>query len=235
LHMERSYPTDLWSKNRLVSGNIFAIVQFLTLKPGITLLATGDSHIQGTSTTEQFSSFVYRATTTLRRRVPESGPIGMVNCAVGGMTSEEFFCRFEGLVRDVSPSCAILPGWTFNDGTGVNQANRRQMELFIARLLLAIETCKSRGILPIILTPFPRGLASMTTERLEAWRWVRKQIMSALESTEIVIDATALLGNDTEHGDFDGTYLPSLSTDQIHPNDRGHSVLAEALIARFLS
>jgi len=57
------------------------------------------------------------------------------------------------------------------------------------------------------------------------WRRLRASIMALRETGAIVLDATSLLGQ-SSCGEFDGTYLPKYSDDQIHPNDHGHAALA---------
>jgi hypothetical protein len=227
-YRERPASTQAWIDNQLAPGTLFPMVQFLTLKPGIAGIVTGDSHAQGTSTSEQFSSFLYGATASLGQTYLNKIPFSMTNCAVGGLGSEEFFARFEALFRAVQPSYAVLPGWTYNDRTGDVRADQTLMNVFLARLLSAVEICEANGTLPIILTPFPRNADAMTEVQLEPWRWLRAELLRLRGSAAVVIDATSILGRQ-DNGVFDGTYLPSMSSDQMHPNDEGHIAIARAL------
>jgi hypothetical protein len=203
-------------------------VQFLTHKPGISGMVTGDSHAQGTSTTDQFSGFLHAATGILGQTYLDNIPFSMTNCAVGGLVSEEFFARFESLIRAVQPSYAVLPGWTYNDSTGEIKADQTAMNIFFARLLSVVEMCESNEILPIILTPFPRNTEAMTEVQLRPWRWLRENLLALRNSGTIVIDATSILGRQ-HNGVLDGTYISSMSDDQTHPNDGGHIALAKAI------
>jgi hypothetical protein len=225
---DRSASTQTWIDNQLAPGTLFPMVQFLTRKPGISGIVTGDSHAQGTSTTEQFSSFLHGATALLGQTHFNNIPFSMTNCAVGGLGSGEFFARFESLMQAVRPSYTVLPGWTFNDTTGAVKADQTAMNIFFARLLSAAEMCEVNGILPIILTPFPRNPEAMTEVQLAPWYWLRESLLGLSKSGTAVIDATAILGHQKD-GVFDGTYLPSMSVDQMHPNDDGHVAIAKAI------
>jgi hypothetical protein len=226
------YPTSTqtWIDNQLTPGTLFPMVQFLTCKPGISGIVAGDSHAQGTSTTEQLSSFIHYATASLGQIYFNDIPFSMTNCAVGGLGSEEFFARLECLIQAVQPSYAVLPGWTYNDKTGTVKADQAAMNVFLARLLNAMEMCESNGIFPIILTPFPRNADAMTEVQLAPWRQLRETLLGLRNSATTVIDATSILGRQ-ENGIFDGTYLPSMSFDQMHPHDDGHTAIARAIAA----
>ncbi len=218
-----------WLENHIVPGTSFPVVQFLTLRAGIAGMSVGDSHAQGTSTTEQYRSYGFCATADLIRRNQNKTPFSMVNCALGGLGSEVFFARFETLIDAVRPSYALLPGWTYNDPSNGIYADRVAMDVFLARLINAVELCRTRGILPIILTPFPRDQAAMEPVRLEPWRRLREILLGLQGPDLVVVDATTVLGK-VHDGVFDGTYLPALSNDDMHPNDDGHVAVSALLV-----
>jgi hypothetical protein len=221
-------PAQAWRQNGLVNGSLIPIVQFVTAHAGIVGIGTGDSHHQGTATSDQFTGFLYRAITQLGRCYIGSLPFGMVNCAVGGLTSWRFFPRMEVLLRAVRPSFAVLPGWSYNDGAKPRRAPDALATEFLVRLTKAVETCGENGVLPILLTPFPRDRAAMTPPQVAAWRWLRERILGMGDEAAVVLDATALLGRESAEA-LDGTYLRGTSTDGAHPNDSGHTVVADAL------
>ncbi len=99
---------------------------------------------------------------------------------------------------------------------------------FFARLLQAADMVRLNGAVPLWLTPFPRNSSFMTAERLAPWRALRQSILGLQTAGEIVADATAVLGNMTA-GEYDGTYLPAMTSDQLHPNDNGHAAVADLL------
>ena len=221
--------TGTWIDNQLAAGSLFPLVQFMTKNPGLTGLVVGDSHQQGTSTTEQFTNFVFRAVTKIMPDHIGSVPLGFVNTAVGGLTSAQAFRRMMELIDEVRPSYAILPGWTYNDQTGDVRADRRAVETFFARLLMAIEQCEARGVLPVLMTPLPRDAESMGPAQLEPWHWLRAEILEMGRRGAVVLDATALLGR-TSFDKLDGTYRPEFTSDNMHPNDDGHAAAAGLLV-----
>jgi hypothetical protein len=230
---------ETWQANALANGSIFPIVQFLTAIPGLVGIGTGDSHHQGTSTTEQFTGFLYRCMTQLGPLGLERIPVGVVNCAVGGLASEQFFPRLEELLRSVRPSFAVLPGWTYNDRSGSVSADSAAGDRFLARAIRAAQCCAEHGVHPIFLTPFPRNRDAMTPTQIGPWAKLRQILLAMGREGVTVLDATPLLSNERD-GMFDGSYIGSRSTDGMHPNDSGHDAVAAALLrivseARYLS
>jgi hypothetical protein len=154
----------------------------------------------------------------------------MVNCAVGGLTSEQFFRRMETLLPVIQPTYVVFPGWTFNDRSGSVHADRLAVGRFMARLLQMVELCDRSGVLPIFLTPLPRNAEAMTPIQLEPWREQRSRILALRSTGAMVLDATTRLGH-VEAGESEGTYQPRMSNDGAHPNDEGHAVIAADLVA----
>jgi hypothetical protein len=224
----RGLLADNLARNRIRNGQMMAIVQFLTVNPGVTIALTGDSHHQGTSTTSEFLSFGLRCAVALGRTGLGSVPVGYANLAVGGATSQVMFPRLIRLLPDLRPDLVILPGWTYNEGHGTNKADAVAIAVFLARLIKTAETIQANGGRCIFLTPFPRNAASMSEVQLGPWRHARDAILGMRAAGALVLDAASLLGASRD-GILDGTYSPSTTTDMIHPNDTGHRVIAEAL------
>ena len=167
-----------WRQNVVANGSLIPIVQFMTNAPGLVGMVTGDSHQQGTSTTDQFTNFLYRCITVIGKTDIGKKPVGMVNCAMGGLTSQQFFPRLSQLLGPVRPSFVVLPGWTYNDCTEGTHADQVAMNIYFARLLKSAETCCVNGVKPIFLTPFPRDPGGMTPLQLTPWRRLRHLILS---------------------------------------------------------
>jgi hypothetical protein len=212
--------------NMVVNGSFIAAVQFLTRSAGIVGVTTGDSHHQGTGTTGSCNSYLAQTTIGLRRSDPNLGPFGWANCAVGGARSQQFFPYLSQLLRHVTPSYVVLPGWTANEPGPEDQADKAANDIFFARLLLAADAVRGSGAVPIWLTPFPRDAAFMTPSRLVAWRDLRQRILAMRAGGELVADATPVLGRADRGGVLDGTYQPGTTEDGIHPNDQGHARIA---------
>ena len=220
---------DLCRQNSLLNGTPLAVVQFLTDQAGIVGVVAGDSHQSGAGTESSFNNFLAQATTKLARKYLGTHPVGYVNAAVGGIATTEIFSRLEALLPAIRPTFAVLPGWTYNevDENGVHASPEANAN-FYSQLLRAAQTCKDNGVEPIFLTPFPRDSASMTPDVLQSWRQARETILRLRSEGAIVVDGGADLSA-TDGGDLTGTYRPSLSNDGVHPNDAGHSRVADEL------
>ncbi len=224
----REVDPELLPANTLVNGSFVCAVQFLTKNPSIVGMTTGDSHHQGTTTAGEFNGYLARVTTSLGRETIGSAPMGWANCAVGGAVSQQFFPFLQALMNYVQPSYVVLPGWTANEINRDSKADAVCCERFFARLLQTADMVRLSGAVPLWLTPFPRNPKFMIPERLAPWRSLRRSILGMQSAGELVADATAVLGNVTA-GHFDGTYLPGMTSDQIHPNDSGHAAVADLL------
>jgi len=211
-----------------------ACFQFLTLKPGYTIMTTGDSHQQGTSTTTQFMNFVLRSILELGAKHANRIPFGYVSCAVGGSTSEAAFSRLKRLVPIIKPSLVVLPGWIYNDEKDGINADVAIIRTFAARLMMAAETCRRHGGEPLFTTPLPRDAESMGSSQMEGWMEIREKIMNLRTVGLPVLDGASLVGALDYSGHLTGTYLPESSDDSVHPNDKGHAMIATEL-TRLLS
>jgi len=222
------FTTRLVADNGPTNGPVSPIVQFLTKRPGVVGMITGDSHHMGTSTTSQFNNFLVQCLLPLGAMTVGKAPIGLVNCAVSGMTSRRFIPRLTALLSAVRPGLVVLPGWSFNDGVDETNAGARASTEFLARILGAAEEVRAIGAVPIFLTPFPRNADDMTSERMTSWLALRQSILDLRSTGELVADATPVLGHES-FGALDGTYLGKFTTDTIHPNDAGHAAVASIL------
>jgi hypothetical protein len=72
----------------------------------------------------------------------------------------------------------------------------------------------------------------MSEAQLKPWRVLRQMTLRMESAGAVVVDATSLLGR-REGEEFDGTYIPRMSDDGAHPNDVGHSTIAETLVSIF--
>ena len=220
--------TAVLPSNMMVNGSFIAAVQFLTRRQGIVGVTTGDSHHQGTGTSGSFNNYLAQTTIALRRATGDAIPLGWASCGVGGATSQQFFPYLQRLLRHVTPSFVVLPGWTANDPGPDGLADAVAVERFFARLLATAEHVRSVGAEAIWLTPFPRDGAFMDAPRLAAWQGMREAILTLAKSGEHVVDAASVLSARSDDT-LSGTYRPGTSDDDIHPNDHGHALVAELL------
>ena len=226
----RPIDADALLVNSPVNGTPFAAVQFETAVRGIVGMITGDSHQAGTSTQSQVNSFLLQYLVKSGQQQVGQVPVGFATDACGGLRSDEFFAKTAVLIDDVGPSFVVLPGWASNDHDGRTESAREIDQAFQFRLDAAVSQVEASGALPIFLTPFPRDRASLTQARLASWVGLRAAILDKRKAGSLVLDAGALLGSVTD-GKLDGTYQPALTSDEVHPNDSGHAVLAAELDA----
>ena len=203
-------------------------VQFLTRNDGFVGMAAGDSHHQGTSTTTQFWNYLMRSTIELNARYAGRVPFGYWSTAQGGTDSEWFFGCLTNILDVARPSFIVLPGWTYNDITLAEHADRAANMTFLSRLLMTAESCARSGAIPVFLTPFPRDAGSMTPVQVGAWHELRDAIRSLRTSGAVVLDATRMLGRQLNDV-MDGTYQSEYTDDNVHPNNAGHAAISAAL------
>jgi hypothetical protein len=213
------------------AGSPIAIVQFMTVHDGITIMNVGDSHHSGLATTGDANTAVFQAASSLGRTLVGTLPVGIVNAAWPGANAQMFFGSATRLLPAVRPSIVVLPGWTFNepDASGL-LATPAANGAFSAQLLQFADLCLQHGAVPIYTTPYPRDPECMSdATRLAAWRALRQTILGMRESGSIVVDTTPVLSAADDDGSLLGTYKPGLSDDSVHPNDAGQAVVAGVL------
>jgi hypothetical protein len=215
--------------NCVASGQTMAVIEVLTERPGYLILTGGDSHHMGSSTVSEINSYLPQAVLPIGAANVGRVPFGIMNVAQGGMTSRQFFPRLANAIAAAQPSVVILPGWTSNDLSGSVRADAAANTMFLTRLIATAEVARKVGTIPIFLTPFPRDPANMTEIQVGPWLALRQAILGMEAAGEIVADATAVLGQ-RRSGVFDGTFIPNLTSDHVHPNDAGHAAVAALLM-----
>ncbi|HEY0182349.1 MAG TPA: SGNH/GDSL hydrolase family protein [Rhodopila sp.] len=207
--------------NAVGTGNAFSIVynpiyalQVMSRTAGVQIMAMGDSHIGGDKSDANMDPFWVKSALSLSS--PKL-PVMPWNTAHGGQPSATFFPLFMGNLAAGCPSIVVLQGWSANDSPPSLWYNG------IARVLSAAQKALTLGALPIITTPLPRG--SIAQANLAIWTDIRTRLLNSGTSAEI-FDVLPIVGNQSSPGVYDGTYLPGLSTDGVHPNSAGHAALA---------
>jgi hypothetical protein len=216
--------------NGLIGGSIIGCVQFLTVTKGLTGASLGDSQISGDGTTTGVSAFLMQLASKLTKGGNSDLPLGFVQCAVGGASSEEFFNIAYDTLESMDVSFCVMPGWTFNDKVGGANADHAAVRIFFGRLLGFARWCEKIGVLPIWLTPIPRNRLSMGSEQRSAWAWLYAEIKKQAGQGYVVIDVSSDFCNVTnalEAGIWpDGS---PYTNDGMHPNDNGHALIAEKI------
>jgi hypothetical protein len=216
--------------NGLIGGSIIGCVQFLTVTDGLTGASLGDSHFTGDGTTTGVSTFLMQLASILTRGGNNDLPLGFVQCAVGGASSDEFFNVAYDTLESMDVSFCVLPGWTFNDKVGSASADHAAVRIFFGRLLRFARWCEKIGVLPIWLTPIPRDSRSMGNEQRSAWMWLYAEIKKRAGPGNLVIDVSADFCNVTSEMEA-GIWPPAspYTNDGLHPNDSGHAHISEKI------
>lgn len=225
-------PDEMWGRavleNSMVNGSMVAAIQLMTKRLGIVGMNCGDGQHSGTTTLSEFNNYLAQAMTSLGHRYVGKFPCSFVVCARSGAAGTDYFAWLKALLPTVQPSFVVLPGW--EDSVGLDPAEPVDGGVFFTELKSAIVTCASHGALPIVLTPFPIDALAAAPERKAAWDAARLAVLAMRIAGTIVIDAADILGNQM-NGLLDGTYKCDCTVDNLHPNDVGHAMLADALIA----
>lgn len=199
----------------------FAVVQFIFKSPVVSLLSMGDSQVAGDSSSQGMNSATQQATILLCN----SGiPTVHWNSAWGGTTTDVFWPTGNQSINAAHPSIVVMEGWSGNDSP-INTTAAVDREL--ARFFATTHRIRQLGGQPILLTPMPRNASVMQASGvLSSWQYARNQLLAAKRGGENVLDVTPLLGDLTT-----GRFLPGVSTDDTHPNDYGHGLMAPPLAA----
>ncbi|MCP4645359.1 MAG: hypothetical protein GY851_33255 [bacterium] len=203
----------------------------------ITLVAFGDS-----TTATRGPLGIYAK--LLDKELPSRGVRAkVVNAGIGGNTTDMARARFEKDVLVHDPDVVTL-------GFGINDSaidvwkratkSRVSLERYEENLRHFIDTLKKRGARPVLMTPnclaWTPGLKAMygkppyNPDDPDGFNVTLKVYAAAVrriaEEKEVpLVDAYALFEGYAQAGLIDGLLL-----DGMHPNDRGHRLVADALL-----
>lgn len=190
-------------------------VQFLLKSGVVSLLDGGDSHFAADTTTQAINNFMTQTAIALSAAGIPALPF---TSAWGGSKRVASEPTLLNALTASSANVVFLQGWTANDPTGTTADIDKQL----ARVFRAYQRVLQAGSHPVILTPFCRNAAFLTGGVLTAWQYAYAQLMLAKSAGHNVLDVTTALASSMTTG----TYKTGLSTDDIHPNDAGHAVIA---------
>ena len=195
----------------------FYCVQYLSHSPGATLLWSGDSQFAGDTSIGNADAFPLQSAFALS--TPKR-PLAAANYAWSGSPSLIFMPILEHMLDACRPSIVVLQGWTGNDGPAPAAINA-----YAERVLKLMVRVRQLGILPILVTRFPRINLAEHRDQLalaEHWRQVQLKLNGPGSP---VLDAAAILDDPARPG----AYRAGLSNDGVHPNTAGHIALAQGL------
>jgi len=208
----------------------------------ITIVAFGDS-----TTAKRGALHIYAD--LLEKELPGRGlPSRIVNAGVGGHNTDHALARFEKDVLTQDPDVVIIQ-------FGINDAavdvwkdppakeSRVPLAKYEKNLHHIIRVLKERGAKVVLMTPNPLrwtpkmrelyGKAPYLPEETDGFNIVLKKYAEAVRKIAKA-ENTPLLDVYTSFEQFgakDDQSVDDLLLDGIHPNDRGHRLVADALIA----
>jgi lysophospholipase L1-like esterase len=208
----------------------------------VTIVAFGDSTTAPRGETTIYSTILPE----------ELRHVRMINAGVPGNTTEMARQRFEKDVLSHQPQVAIIQ-FGINDAmvdvwkTPPASASRVALARYEANLRYFVQTLKSKHVLVVLMTPNPlrwapklkelygrppyrpedpEGLNAPLVPYCEAVRRVARE-----EGTELIDVQQAF----PDQAQKQGISVEALLLDGMHPNDQGHRIVANLLIARLLA
>ena len=192
-------------------------VQYLSRSRGVVIASSGDSIASGTGTSGAVNDFVTQACAALST---PNRPVVPFKATWGGRAHDSYLYQCQQALAQ-RPSVLHLQGFSRNGWNGTYQAWATQF----ANILLVAEEALAIGCRVIISTGVPSGLNPL---EVAAYNYrIYPELTKAGFGPFGLLD-TASLVCEVDAGLFTGQFLPGLSTDGEHPNDRGHGVLSDA-------
>ncbi len=138
--------------------------------------------------------------------------------------------RFQDAVRDHDPDIVVIQfGWndSYVDEGGVEGASRIPLEAYEANLRHMIKVLGEDGSRVVLMTP------NRPRSDFEAWRFERTEryVIAvrklAAETDAALVDVWAAYA---EYAAGEGRSIDDLLLDAVHPNDKGHALVARLLV-----
>jgi lysophospholipase L1-like esterase len=177
------------------------------------LASFGDSLTIGTTTTSNYLGYPMRAAYYAYAQGKRLTSMVEAN---NGMTHATYSAIALAFLAKYSPTFLSITSWSPNDAGATTQV---VLDAMWSRILNLVQVCKSQGVVPIVLTPFPNASLNATLMNQQIAR------VLALPAWVIKIDANTILNNGTV-GAFNAAY----QSDGVHTNDAGHGALGQALL-----
>lgn len=220
-------PANFTSTTNRIQSPIIGI-QYVARGVVRNVLACGDSITDGRGTYIG-GGFIYESSVGLSDA--DGVAIEYSNVAWPGVASATYQILFDDALTALAghmPDVAVLPIYSPNDtGATPTQAN---VDLAAARGLRMAGEAARRGVHPVLWTGLPVNTAVYDVGALDAFR-VAKNLQATSEwaprGFDVVDMATPMSG--PIDGDGQYPFAAGLTTDGIHPNDAGNTVMAAAL------
>ena len=213
--------------NAIGHGAVYA-VQFMTKYAGATVQAVGDSILQGVGFecgphTGNYISFAhiacgYASSSRL--------PVTLLQSAVGGEPSADFFASAQADLRHADVAVALIQTWSGND-IGPQTSPAESMAAADAawkRSMAYAALIRAQGGVPIFLSAVPQAPKMGSVAAEEARLSSVRRCKALAQKGELVLDLNDILGDGAEITNYKARWM---WIDNIHPNTAAHYALAE--------
>ena len=231
---------------KIAEADLLAQVDSHASEPDLTVVAFG------TSTTARRSGVENVYADLLRKELPKQGlPARVVNQGVPGNRTTDAIARFESDVRAWKPDVVIVL-FGLNDSAVDVWRNatepRVPIESYRKNLTTMVRTLKGDGAKPILVTPQPMHWTEKLKELYAGPPYHDNSPYSATDPLgfnatladyvrvvrEVAeLEEVALVDLHQQFMDYhgvEGQHLSDLLLDGMHPNDKGHRMIADALL-----
>ena len=187
--------------------------------PSMSVLAIGDSIMQGDGASITGAGYSFRACADLST---VAQPVILQNHGWSNMTTDNFVDRLQDLMSSgCRPSVVVFALWSPNDGAPTQALIDRAW----ANGMRILTLCRQYGSIPCMVGPTPRGYSGAS----EAYRQVLLSRFRAFNASSgapmYKLDADGILAS-VSGGN---AIAAAFSSDSIHPNDAGNDALAAGL------
>jgi lysophospholipase L1-like esterase len=213
--------TDLKNKPFLTS------LEYETYVPGLTLTAFGDSQVAGAvngADTNFGQGWLWQLLKNLRARYPGT-PIDLANAAVAGASTTTYEARS---LDYISTAGVIgLPVYQpFSQNDGAPSAESYAASWVRAENVFAALLARTSAA-PVLTTPMPNTSLAWTGPQDAIRLAKRAELMALRSSGRAVVDYEVV-----SDGATPARYVAAWTTDNAHPNAKGHAVISKGAIAQ---
>lgn len=196
-----------------------ATVQVYSRAVGFTLLTNGDSITQGTGSTSGLLGWALMACLQV---TAAARPVALLNGGWGGQDTASMHRRAITDIDLFRPSVITIATFSPNDGTPMTA---EAVSAALGRALSVADYARSRGVVPILVTPIPLNRLSAAED---AWRMRTVTALRAMAASGrvLVFDMDAVVSD----GATPARIVPAFNADNVHLNDLGNRVCCQAFV-----
>lgn len=178
-----------------------------------TVLAFGDSIVQGQGSSSHFGSYGQLACNALSTL---SAPVQFVNSGFSGMTTVQSFAAADAYINAFAPNVVVIAPYSVND-----TASQAQVDYDFTRAMSMATKVRRSGMKPIITT----GVCNTSVLQQDNWRkGLNAQLLA--QNTFPVADIDGAVSDGASPARLQAGFN---SGDGVHPNDAGNAAMQAVL------